>query len=223
MARLTIKEAVVIAPVSESTLRRDIKSGKVSSEKDDRGRRRIDTAELARAYGQLTQSTQSNDTEMNAVDTPNSDTVNVNDTPDTHIENPKIVALLENQIADLKAELERATDRENVLITEKTKLLDMLSTEQEKTRLEQEKSRLLMLPGNLRKESENSQLAAPACWCKIATCLNFAYLIYSLNQFGWHCYETEPTPFLPPFHRSKWIIDWRLEKTVKLEILREIG
>ena len=33
MARLTIKEAVVIAPVSESTLRRDIKSGKVSSEK----------------------------------------------------------------------------------------------------------------------------------------------------------------------------------------------
>ena len=146
MARLTIKEAVVIAPVSESTLRRDIKSGKVSSEKDDRGRRRIDTAELARAYGQLTQSTQSNDTEMNAVDTPNSDTVNVNDTPDTHIENPKIVALLENQIADLKAELERATDRENVLITEKTKLLDMLSTEQEKTRLEQEKSRLLMLP-----------------------------------------------------------------------------
>ena len=143
MARLTIKEAVAIAPVSESTLRRDIKSGKVSSEKDDRGRRRIDTAELARAYGQLTHSTQSNDTEMNAVDTPNSDTVNVND---THIENPKIVALLENQIADLKAELERATDRENVLMTEKTKLLDMLSTEQEKTRLEQEKSRLLMLP-----------------------------------------------------------------------------
>ena len=38
MARITIKEAVAIAPVSESTLRRDIKSGKVSSEKDDRGR-----------------------------------------------------------------------------------------------------------------------------------------------------------------------------------------
>ena len=72
--------------------------------------------------------------------------MNVNDTPNAPIEDPKIVALLENQIADLKAELERATDRENVLITEKTKLLDMLSTEQEKTRLEQEKSRLLMLP-----------------------------------------------------------------------------
>ena len=39
VARLTIKEAVEISPVSESTLRRDIKSGKVSSEKDERGRR----------------------------------------------------------------------------------------------------------------------------------------------------------------------------------------
>ena len=75
MARLTIKEAVEISPVSESTLRRDIKSGKVSSEKDERGRRRIDTAELARVYGQLRQSTHSNDTEMNAVDTPENSTV----------------------------------------------------------------------------------------------------------------------------------------------------
>ena len=71
MARITIKEAVAITPVSESTLRRDMRSGKVSSEKDERGRRRIDTAELARVYGQLRQSTHSNDTQMNAVDTPN--------------------------------------------------------------------------------------------------------------------------------------------------------
>lgn len=148
MARLTIKEAVAIAPVSESTLRRDIKSGKVSSEKDDRGRRRIDTAELVRVYGQLTHATQPNDTEMNAVDTPHNGTMNVNDTPDTPIEDPKIVALLENQIADLRSQLEQSTNRENALITEKTKLLDMLSTEQEKTRLEQEKSRLLMLPAS---------------------------------------------------------------------------
>ena len=146
MARLTIKEVVAITPVSESTLRRDIKSGKVSSEKDDRGRRRIDSAELARVYGQLRQPTESTDTEMTAVDTPNERPVNVNDTPDTPIEDPKIVALLENQIADLRSQLEQSTERENALITEKTKLLDMLLTEQEKTRLEQEKSRLLMLP-----------------------------------------------------------------------------
>ena len=148
MARLTIKESVAIAPVSESTLRRDIKSGKVSSEKDDRGRRRIDTAELARVYGQLTHATESNDREMNVVDTPNNGTLNSNDTPDTPTDTPKVVSLLENQIADLKAQLESATDRENALMTEKTKLLDMLSTEQEKTLLEQEKSRLLMLPAS---------------------------------------------------------------------------
>ena len=148
MARLTIKESVAIAPVSESTLRRDIKSGKVSSEKDDRGRRRIDTAELARVYGQLTHATESKDIEMNTVDTPNNGTLNSSDTPDTPTDTPKVVSLLENQIADLKAQLESATDRENALMTEKTKLLDMLSTEQEKTRLEQEKSRLLMLPAS---------------------------------------------------------------------------
>lgn len=49
--KLTIREAVDIIPVSESTLRRDLKSGKVSSEKDLQGRRRIDVSELTRAYG----------------------------------------------------------------------------------------------------------------------------------------------------------------------------
>lgn len=36
---------------------------------------------------------------------------------------------------------------------------------------------------------------------QMMTCLFFAYLIYSSNQFGWHCYEMDPTPFsatLPP-------------------------
>ena len=148
MAKVTISEAVGLTGISESTIRRDIKSGKVSSEKDDRGRRRIDSAELVRVYGQLTHSTQPPDTQMNAVDTPNERPVNVNDPPDTPSADPKIVALLENQIADLKAQLSQASERETALITEKTKLLDMLSTEQEKTRLEQEKSRLLMLPAS---------------------------------------------------------------------------
>ena len=139
MARITIKEAVAISPVSESTLRRDIKSGEVSSEKDDRGRRRIDTAELARVYGQLRQSTHSDDTEMTAVDTPNNSPVNVNDTPDTSTDNPKIIAFLENQIIDLKNQLERAEHREDTHITEKKELHDRLAAEQEKTRL-------LMLP-----------------------------------------------------------------------------
>ena len=51
--KLTIKETVEVIPVSESSLRRDIKSGKVSSEKDLQGRRRIDASELTRVYGEL--------------------------------------------------------------------------------------------------------------------------------------------------------------------------
>ena len=139
MARLTIKEAVAFAPVSESTLRRDIKSGKVSSEKDDRGRRRIDTSELARVYGQLTHATQANDTQMNTVDTPqnvndtsNDTPVDVNDTPDTPSDDPKVVILLENQIDDLKAQLENAN-------AEKKELLELAN------RL-QKQNEVLMLP-----------------------------------------------------------------------------
>lgn len=118
MARLTIKEAVTIAQVSESTLRRDIKSGKVSSEKDDRGRRRIDTAELVRVYGMLTHLTPSNDSEMNTVDTPR--------------DAPKIIALLETQVDDLKAQLESAN-------AEKKELLELAN------RL-QKQNEVLMLP-----------------------------------------------------------------------------
>ena len=140
MARITIKEAVAITPVSESTLRRDIKSGKVSSEKDDRGRRRIDTAELVRVYGQLTHATPANDTEMNAVDTPE----NRADSVDTSTDAPQIIALLENQITDLKAQLEISNQRETVLIDEKSQLLNLLSDTQNLLTAEKAEKRALM-------------------------------------------------------------------------------
>ena len=38
---------------SESTLRRDVKKGKVSAVRDDRGHMRFDVAELQRVYGKL--------------------------------------------------------------------------------------------------------------------------------------------------------------------------
>ena len=141
MARLTIKEAVEISPVSESTLRRDIKSGKVSSEKDERGRRRIDSAELARVYGQLRQSTDSNDTQMTAVDTPNNRPENANDSSDTPSDNPKVVALLENQITDLKSQLEHAN-------AEKKELLELAN------RL-QKQNEVLMLPNSEQAERKD--------------------------------------------------------------------
>ncbi len=55
MSKLTLTEAVKVIPVSESTLRRDMKSWKVSFETDEKGRKWIDLSELTRVYGQLTE------------------------------------------------------------------------------------------------------------------------------------------------------------------------
>ena len=47
---------------------------------------------------------------------------------------PKIVALLEKQIQDLKAQLEKADAQLQIATTEKSKLLDLLSAEKEEKR-----------------------------------------------------------------------------------------
>ena len=119
---LTIKEAVAIIPVSESSLRRDIKKGKVSSEKDLQGRRLIDVAELERVYGKLKHSNA-------APDMPETSVIESHTTAD---DTSKIIALLEGQVQDLKAQLERAT-------TEIAKLLELVD------RL-QKQNEVLMLP-----------------------------------------------------------------------------
>ena len=62
---------------------------------------------------------------MTAVDTPNNRPENTNDTPDTANVDPKIIALKDNEIADLKVQLEKAEQRESVLIAEKSRLLDL--------------------------------------------------------------------------------------------------
>ena len=104
MQKLSTAEAVKVIPVSESTLRRDLKSGKVSFTTDKNGRKQIDVSELERVYGQLTIT----ENQKNGTDT------------------SKVVSLLETQITDLKAQLEKAN-------TEKDKLLDLLKTEQART------------------------------------------------------------------------------------------
>ncbi len=115
--KLTIKEAVEVIPVSESSLRRDIKSGKVSSEKDLQGRRRIDTSELVRVYGELKPI---NEEPAQSEESVRDSQVNTDDTP-------KIVALLEGQVQDLKAQLDTATE-------EKAELLKLLSAEKAEKR-----------------------------------------------------------------------------------------
>ena len=112
MAKVTISEAVGLTGVSESTIRRDIKSGKVSSEKDEKGHRRIDIAELQRVY--------------DLTPTPDSQTT----APDSQ----KIIKVLENQVADLQKQLELSNDRETALLDDKSKLLDLLAAEKEEKR-----------------------------------------------------------------------------------------
>ena len=137
MSKLTITEAVKILPVSESTLRRDLKSGKVSYEKDQKGRKQIDVSELERVYEQLrTQNGTHPPTEKS--DEP-SEPVN-----DSHLnpsvngnDSPKIIELLEGQVQDLKERLAKAD-------TEKAQLLDLAD------RL-QKQNELLMLPSPKKK------------------------------------------------------------------------
>ena len=96
MAKLTIMEAVKVVPVSESTLRRDLKTGKVSFSTAKNGGKVIDTSELERVYG---------------IETVNDSQNNGNDS--------RIISLLETQVQDLKSQLDNAT-------TEKTELLSLL-------------------------------------------------------------------------------------------------
>ena len=119
MTKVTISEAVGMTGVSESTIRRDIKADKVSSEKDEKGHRRIDTAELDRVYGNLTPPPERQEADLDS---------------------QKVIAVLENRVADLQKQLELSNERETALIDEKSKLLDMLSAEKE------EKRRMLPAP-----------------------------------------------------------------------------
>ena len=156
MSKLTITEAVKVIPISESTLRRDLKSGKVSFDTDGKNRKQIDVSELTRVYGRPLK--QSNGTQPPASengepaepvnDDHQNPPMNGNETHQnpsmTENDDPKIVALLDNQISDLKAQLAQASDRETALITEKSKLLDLTD------RL-QKQNEILMLPAPQKK------------------------------------------------------------------------
>ena len=108
---------------SKSTLRRDQKKDKVSADSDERGHLQFDIAELQRAYGEL----KSTGADAQSTEQANGQAMTGHD-------NPKIVALLENQIQDLKAQLEKADAQLEITTAEKSKLLDLLSAEKEEKR-----------------------------------------------------------------------------------------
>ena len=130
MTKLTITEAVKVIPVSESKLRRDMKAGVVSFEVDEKGKKRFDLSELARVYGQIDLA--ENNGQVKESNPPLSETGH---------DNPKVVALLENQIADLKSQLEHAN-------AEKKELLELAN------RL-QKQNEVLMLPNSEKAERKD--------------------------------------------------------------------
>ena len=123
MAKLTITEAVKVIPVSESKLRRDLKAGVVSCEVDEKGKKRFDPSELARVYGQI--DLPENNGQVKESNPPLSETGH---------DSKEILAMKDNQIADLKAQLEKAEMRETMLIDEKSKILDLLAAEKDEKR-----------------------------------------------------------------------------------------
>lgn len=110
----TITEAVKIIPVSESKLRRDAKAGVVSFEVDEKGKKRFDLSELRRVYG-----------EVSLPDNNGQVKDSRQEPSETRHDSKEIIALKDNQIDDLRRQLEKAEARETALIAEKEKLLTL--------------------------------------------------------------------------------------------------
>ena len=130
---LTITQAADLITPSISTLRRDIRKGKVSVTTDKRGYQRIDPSELSRVYdikkpipndAPVNTNERNQNVSMNSVDTPENSVLNIVDS--------QIVSLLREQNATLTAQI--AEEKQ-----EKAKLLDLAD------RL-QKQNELLMLP-----------------------------------------------------------------------------
>ena len=153
MPKVSLQQAVKMTGKSESTLRRDVKKGKVSSEKDARGRRVIDVSELQRAYGEL----------KNTGDDAES-TEQANGTAMTGHDSAEILAIKDNQIADLRNQLEKAEAHLQIATTEKTKLLDLLSAEKEEKREMKAEMLALMPPLEERDQKTDPTQIKPRSW-----------------------------------------------------------
>ena len=141
---ITLGEAEKIVPVARSTFRKHAKAGKFSTSTNARGLQIVQVSELERFYdGNLkplpNQNGNGNGNGNGQPETHNPSDIDHNGQSETaekdqngQVETPahtqEIIELLKSQLKDTKAELVDAKDRE-------TKLLSMLETEQEKTKL----------------------------------------------------------------------------------------
>lgn len=129
MAHISVSEALELVDVSKSTLYRDLSLGHISFTLDPKGKKLIDPAELERFYGHLNPPSENGNGKHETTDL---ETMAQHETPVRLLDNTGLLFVLREQVEVLKTELEKAGERE-------TKLMDMLA-------LEQEKSKILMLP-----------------------------------------------------------------------------
>ena len=105
MALLTIAQAARTAGVARSTIYSHLRSGKLSAIRTPTGERRIDTSELARVYGSVGPTTQSNVVSPTSFD----------------------VAILQAKNEALEAQNKLLWDEVQAGREEKAKLLDVIS------------------------------------------------------------------------------------------------
>ena len=150
MTKILMREAEALVPVKRAALYRHAKEGKISISKNAQGKTVVDVAELERFYGNInhngngthTETGETAEKEQNGQ--PETAKIEENGQPETHAHTQEIIELLKFQLADTKAELTDAKERE-------TRLLSLLENEQEKTRL-------LMLPPADEKKKNSSWL-----------------------------------------------------------------
>lgn len=162
---LNVTEASKLIVPSLSTLRRDIKKGKISVVVDERGHKRIDPAELSRVYqmkklddngGEMNTGERSQNGSMDSVDAAQNGSMirpaprenGSVDSVDTQVQNgsmnnvdAEVIDLLKSQIDDLK--------KQNETLTEQIK--------EEKV----EKAQILELADRLQKHADQLQLMLP--------------------------------------------------------------
>ena len=115
---------------------------------------RFDVLELQRAYGEL---------KSTGEDAPSSENGN-GKAMTGHDRETEIIALKDNQIADLRNQLEKAESQLQIASSEKTKLLDLLSAEKEEKRELKSEMRALMPPPDERVEKPEQTQIKPRGW-----------------------------------------------------------
>ena len=140
---ITMGEAEKIVPVARSTFRKYAKAGKFSTSTNARELQIVQVAELERFFdgnlkplpnqngngngiGETHETVEKDDSAQ--AETHKTDNVDQNGHTETPPQTQEIIELLKSQLEDTKAELVDTKSRE-------TKLLSMLETEQEKTKL----------------------------------------------------------------------------------------